>query len=338
MSVRKSSGLAAVLAAITAAATPGMNVLRVAASALDTETVTVGDHVWEASYDGVASGSHLLVDLSTYGTKANLTLTSNGTNVSDGATVTVGSIVYRFKDTMAQAYDVKIGADAATSLANLKKAINATGTAGTEYYAGTLVNAVASAGAITSTTLVVTALVTGTGGNSIAVGETSATLSWTGGGVTLANGANPTAEDFVDAFVAAVNASATVIITAVKISANEVLCYTKKKNQSPAAAETLTGSNNAWAASTFFAGDRPDGLTAHVRALKRTATAVEVALQTMHFVFGFTVTGAVIQVRNTDGTLKAVDGALTISGQRVTWASSGSTDIDADDVVTVLAF
>ena len=47
------------------------------------------------------------------GTAATGVLTSDGTNVSDGDTVTIGSTVYRFKNTMAAAYDVKIGANAA---------------------------------------------------------------------------------------------------------------------------------------------------------------------------------------------------------------------------------
>jgi hypothetical protein len=113
-------------------------------------------------------------------------LTSTGVNVSDNDTVTLGSTVYRFKATMLQAYDVQIGSSAANSLANLKMAINATGVAGTNYYAGTLVHPTVTAGAITSTTLTVTANAIGTGGNSIASTEVAATLSWGAG--TLAGG------------------------------------------------------------------------------------------------------------------------------------------------------
>lgn len=46
------------------------------------------------------------------GSHAESVITSDTTNVSDGETVTIGDIVYRFKDTLAQAYDVKIGANA----------------------------------------------------------------------------------------------------------------------------------------------------------------------------------------------------------------------------------
>lgn len=119
-------------------------------------------------------------------TPATGTLTSDATNVSDGDTVTVGSTVYRYKNTMSAAYDVAIGTSAANSLANLKLAINATGVAGTNYYAGTNIHPTVSAGTLTSTTLAVTAKTGGTGGNAIATTETSTHLSW--GAATLTGG------------------------------------------------------------------------------------------------------------------------------------------------------
>ena len=63
---------------------------------------------------------------------------------ADGATLTLGLVgstqAYRFKNTLAAAYDVKIGASVADCAANLKAALNADGTPGTEYFAGTLAN------------------------------------------------------------------------------------------------------------------------------------------------------------------------------------------------------
>jgi hypothetical protein len=64
---------------------------------------------------------------------AKQTLTSNGTNVTDGKTVTINTTTYRFKKTPEQAYDVRIGSTAADTLANLKAAINLSGTMGVEY-------------------------------------------------------------------------------------------------------------------------------------------------------------------------------------------------------------
>lgn len=114
------------------------------------------------------------------------TLTSDATNVSDGDTVPVGSITYRFKTVPVAINDVDIGADAAGTLANLKKAINASGVSGTDYFAGTLAHPQVTAGALTGTTLVVTAVVPGTSGNSIATTEASTHLSW--GAATLTGG------------------------------------------------------------------------------------------------------------------------------------------------------
>lgn len=108
-------------------------------------------------------------------------LTSNQTNVTDGKIVTIGSVVYRFKSTMAQAYDVKIGADADTSLANLVAAINGTGTAGTEYYAGTVAHPLVTAGAVAAHATTITAQSIGYAANSIVSTTDETTLSWGAG-------------------------------------------------------------------------------------------------------------------------------------------------------------
>lgn len=81
-------------------------------------------------------------------------------NPSDGDTLTIwlGShtTVYRFKTTLAAAYDVQIGSSAADTTSNLKAAINADGTPGTEYYAGTLANTVVEATQDSTTVLIIT--------------------------------------------------------------------------------------------------------------------------------------------------------------------------------------
>lgn len=118
-------------------------------------------------------------------------LTSDATNVADAEVVVIGAITYRFKDTMAQAYDVKIGADAATSLANLKKAINGTGTAGVEYFTGTVAHTLVCANELAATTLQIWSRTIGTANNTLATTETSGHLSWAdttlGGGTGASN-------------------------------------------------------------------------------------------------------------------------------------------------------
>jgi hypothetical protein len=66
--------------------------------------------------------------------KSVLTLTAQPTAAD---IVTIGSTVYAFQSTMASAFDVLIGDNITDSLDNLIAAVNLTGTAGTEYFAGT---------------------------------------------------------------------------------------------------------------------------------------------------------------------------------------------------------
>lgn len=114
-------------------------------------------------------------------------LTSNQTNVSDNDTVKIGAITYRFKNTMAQAYDVKIGANAAATLANLVLAINGTGTAGTNYFAGTEAHTLVTSGDVSSHTITITAVNIGYAANSTATTTpVGATLSW--GATTMVGG------------------------------------------------------------------------------------------------------------------------------------------------------
>ena len=122
-----------------------------------------------------------------FGASASNTRNAIG-NVADGDTVTVGSTVYRFKTTMAQANDIQIGGNAAATLVSLAKAINGTGTAGVDFFAGTGKSTEVSAVA-TGNTLTVTALTAGTGGNSLAATKSAANLGWTNTGGVLTGGA-----------------------------------------------------------------------------------------------------------------------------------------------------
>ncbi len=116
--------------------------------------------------------------------KATATLTSTGVDVTDGKIVTIGTTVYRFKTVMAQAYDIQIGGTAAISLDNLKAAINASGTPGVEYFAGTLAHPTVEATTNTDTTQVIQALTGGTAANAIVTTTDEVTLSWGAGTMT----------------------------------------------------------------------------------------------------------------------------------------------------------
>lgn len=133
--------------------------------------------------------------------RAVTTLTSDNTEPADGATITIGTTVYRFKNTPAQAYDVKrSGVDADTDLANLIKAINASGVGnGTDYYAGTLEHPdVVASTTITSHAFVITAKKFGTAGNSIATTQ-AGTSHCTFTSTVMASGAAGNYDDYVPA-------------------------------------------------------------------------------------------------------------------------------------------
>jgi predicted RecA/RadA family phage recombinase len=117
--------------------------------------------------------------------KATATLTSTGTAVADGATVTIGSVVYTFKTTLttdpaAVPYEVLIGStsNGAAALDNLKSAINGTSGAGSTYGEGTVAHPLVTATTNSNTEQVIEAITAGSAANAIATTETSNQLSW----------------------------------------------------------------------------------------------------------------------------------------------------------------
>lgn len=113
------------------------------------------------------------------------TLTSDETNVADEGVLVLGDITYRFMDTPEQAYDVQRGSDADESLSNLIAAINASGDPGTEYFAGTLIHPLVSAGALTAHASTITAKSLGFSANDIV---TTGLTHLTFGATTLGGG------------------------------------------------------------------------------------------------------------------------------------------------------
>lgn len=314
-------------------ASPSTNFLRLAATVAEGETVTIDGNVFEVDTDGLVANQNIPIDLSaSAATAASSTLTSTGVLPTIGDTVTIGSTVYTLKDTLTAAYNVARGANAAASLANLKKAINATGVAGTDYFAGTLIHPTVTAGTLTATTLLYTAKIKGTVGNAIATTDTAATLSTTGG--TLAGGVNATAAQMATAFALAVNTSGVTGVTAPYSSATSVV-IADSKGRLLATTETLAGANNAWNTAALT-GSTPVSERETVMST-RIATAADVTVGIMVFPFNFAPTSATAQVRTTAGVFKAWDGVLAISGNVVTVDNAGSTDWAATDKVIVTA-
>lgn len=102
------------------------------------------------------------------------------TNVSNNNTVTLGAKTYTFKTALTPAAnEVLIGADWDASLLNLIRAMNLTGTPGTDYGAATTINAdVFAAAAVTADHKVLFASKTVNPTSSIATTETGATTSF----------------------------------------------------------------------------------------------------------------------------------------------------------------
>lgn len=94
-------------------------------------------------------------------------------------TITIGSVVYRFVETLAQANDIKIGAALANTLASLEKTINGEGEEGTDYYQGTTTPLTNVSAVVDGSNLKLTALEEGLGGNSIALASSAANVTVT---------------------------------------------------------------------------------------------------------------------------------------------------------------
>ena len=152
-------------------------------------------------------------------------------------------------------------------------------------------------------------------------------------------GVDPTAGQSSDALIAAINGDTNSRVTAYDISANEVLIVHHELGVNAlACAETLAGTNNAWASATMYGGAALAETIPLVRMEARVPLAQEVTLDDMHFFFPFTPTKVLIDVRVTSGgARKAWDGGHSITGRRVTLTNAGSTDWATSDTVTVLA-
>lgn len=313
-----------------------VNLLRVASAVTDAETITIGGEVFEISTHETAgdiTSGNIAVEMAADGVAAQGTLTVD-TQVTADDTMTVGDTTYTFKATASAAGEITIGGTLGATQTNIVAAINgdALNTANTK----------AKAAAFSGNNSVITALRSGTVGNSIATTETftagtnvfdAATLGTTTAGV------DPTGEEFIDAVLTVINASSTKV-TATKQSAEYLLLEGRENGaRNIACTETLAGSNNAFAAAATYGGR-----TVTENAIKRFASssrvpnATEVTAGLLIFSFPFNPSTAIVQGKVTaTNALKALDGDVSISGNNVTVNNDGSTDFAATDTVTVLA-
>jgi hypothetical protein len=97
--------------------------------------------------------------------------------VTEGDQFTLDAQQYTLKASPTTAYDIAIGADEAATKVNIVAAINASGTEGVEYFAGTLEHPTVVATAFAVDDCVLTAKTSGTVGNSIVSDETGQGLT-----------------------------------------------------------------------------------------------------------------------------------------------------------------
>lgn len=321
------------------AGSKAMAILRVASAVTDGETVTIGGDVYEVDTRNEAhvAPEHIRLDLHAGSTvKAQGTLTI-ANNPSAGDTMTIGDVVYTFvpDGTANHEGEVEIGTDLATAEAAIKAAINGTDGYNTPNPYVTCGDFVAHVGTLT-------AIVGGTAGV-VATTETFTPVGNVFDGETLGTktaAVDPTAAEFTTALAAAINASGTEPVTAVRIGANEVLVFKDTIGvDTTALAETLAGANNAWDTNALRAGSVAAELS--VAKVSRVPNAQEVALGNLHIPLPFKPTIVFVQVRVTaDGSVKAWDGGFTINGTTnpyITLTNAGNTDWAATDTVSVLA-
>jgi hypothetical protein len=128
---------------------------------------------------GGLNGSGFTTNGLIFASHATGTITLSGVP-ADNDTVTVAGTVYTFKNTMTTANHVQIGATAAISAANLLAAINGTGTAGVNYFAGTVANLHVFAVATTTTIIRLFAILEGVPGNSVTLAKVGSNIAVSG--------------------------------------------------------------------------------------------------------------------------------------------------------------
>ena len=172
---------------------------------VDGETVSIGEDTYEfvADVAKTTAPGNIAVDIQADTTASTGTL-SMATQPTSGDTVTIGEKVYIFVPVGTDTADgeVSIGADVAGAQANLVAAIN-----GTDDF--NLPHPLVRAADFVANDLVITAVVGGTAGNSIATTETFTASGNAFAAATLGSGSDCTEENAAIALISAINANDT---------------------------------------------------------------------------------------------------------------------------------
>lgn len=228
-------------------------VLTISGVAIDGETITIGDDSYEFAADTAQSISEdFAIDITSYTTASQGTLTVD-TQVTATDTMTIGSKVFTFvaDGTESADGDISVGTDLATGQANIVAAINGTDGINTPH---TLV----SAAAFATNDCVITALIGGTAGDTIATTETFTTGTNVFDAVTLGTttaGVDCTAANAVTAIVTSVTANDTQGVGAADGAGDTVdLTADIKGTAANSIATTETMANGSFGAVTLESG------------------------------------------------------------------------------------
>ena len=199
-------------------------ILTISGVCVDGETLTIGADVYELLADAAQTktvSTNIAIDIMAKTTKASGTLTVD-TKPTAGDTLTIGSKTYIFVPvgTANAAGEISIGADAAGAQANIVAAINGTDNVNAPHPSVT-------AAAFAANACAITALVGGTVGNAIATTETFTAGTNIFAAATLTTGADCTAANATTAIVAAITASDTQGVGAVKGTGSSVVLTAK---------------------------------------------------------------------------------------------------------------
>jgi hypothetical protein len=158
-------------------------------------TAPIGD---EPAHLFIAEGGVLWLYMET--AQATGVLEASGVTANND-TIRIGDVYYKLTTgsvdtgtpdgTSGSPWLVACTTTAATDLGTLYKAINGSGTPGTDYSTDLVRHADVTATGVTSTTLTITANAQGPSGNSIVTTETGTNLSWTNGGTMSGGGITP---------------------------------------------------------------------------------------------------------------------------------------------------
>lgn len=314
------------------------NLLLLLTNLNDAETFTVGPQVFELDLNAsnrITSG-RTRVDLSTNGTKATNVLVLAG-NAANTETVVVAGKTYTFKTAITTADgDVLVGASAAESATNLYKAASLSIGAGTNYGSGMTANTNAEAVAVTTTSVWFRATSPGVAGN-LATTETGGSIAFANSTLVSGAGPNPATDPFlVTNIVRIINTSNRIGVAATVIATNQILIQRLAPGlRGYTCSETFAGAS--WSATAMAGGRQSDPVIAPT-VIQRVPTATEETVGRIDFTFPFTPTFAQVAVRGTNGIPLGWNGAVAITGNRVTVSNSGTVDWGAaTNYVTLIA-